>query len=333
MDKPADISGNVEGQGMSVGSTLRAAREAQGLTVADVAERIKFSVRQVEALEADDTAHLPEGTFLRGFIRSYARTLHLDESALLGGAAAPADIQGSVAPAQSVSAVFPTIESGRRKSAYLLVGAAAVALVLAVFVWSHRDSPKREGIVLEEVKLPEVVPASAVAQPDTLAASDVPVASAKAVEPAANPIGQAKPIESMTSVAPAAPQTKPKVAEAPVVQVKPKAAAPVSLSVATAPAAVTAVPGKSEVSLEQLKKRPIHIVFSEEAWMEVKDVNGEILLSRMNPAGSEKWIGGGRRAPYQVSIGKASAVRIYYKGREVDMSQHKQTGLVHLVLE
>jgi cytoskeleton protein RodZ len=172
--------------------------------------------------------------------------------------------------------------------------------------------------------LPDVTPVSAVEQPDMLAASAVQ--AVPHVEPAATPPVQAKHVETVaTPVAQTAPQAKPQMAV--IVPAKPKAALPVPV---VAAAAVPPVPG---VPLEQLKKRPIHIVFSEDAWMEIKDVNGEILLSRMNTAGSEKWIGGGRRAPYQVAIGKASAVRIYYKGREVDLSQHKQTGLVHLVLE
>lgn len=297
-----DTSDNSQAQpGLSVGATLRAAREAQGLTVADVAERIKFSVRQVEALEADDAAHLPEGTFLRGFIRSYARTLNLDESALLGGVPpAHAEPQADVAVAKSTGDAFPTTESARRKSAYLWLGALVVALVLASLVLNPRDTSQPQGVVVEEVKLPDATATSApvVAVPDAVAASAVQVVPAKPVEP-------------LVTTAPPA---------------KPKAVVP-------APVAVPLVSGKPEVSLEQLKKRPIHIVFSDDAWMEITDVNGEVLLSRMNPAGSEKWIGGGRRSPYQVAIGKTSAVRIYYKGREVDLSQYKQTGLVHLVLE
>ncbi len=298
-----DTSDNNQAQaGLSVGATLRAAREAQGLTVADVAERIKFSVRQVEALEADDAAHLPEGTFLRGFIRSYARTLNLDESALLGGAPpAHAEPQAADVVAKSAGEAFPTTETARRKSAYLLLGALVVALVLASLMLSPRDSSQPQGVVVEEVKLPDATAASApvVVVPDAAAASAVQ----QVVPPA-------KPAEPVVKAVPAKPKT-----------------------VVAAPVAVPLVSGKPDVPLEQLKKRPIHIVFTDDAWMEITDVNGEVLLSRMNPAGSEKWIGGGRRSPYQVAIGKTSAVRIYYKGREVDLSQYKQTGLVHLVLE
>ncbi|MDD5058191.1 MAG: DUF4115 domain-containing protein [Sideroxydans sp.] len=295
--------------GPSVGATLRAAREEQGMKIVDVADRIKFSVRQIEALEADDLSHLPQGAFLRGFIRSYARALHLDESALLTVMPVKSEAPLNVGDSQSGGDAFPSIESSRQKSIYLLAGALAVALVLVAFVWSHNGTPKPESTVIEDVKLPELTVASA----PVLAMSE----AASAVQPAVAP---AIPVAPVVAAEP-----KKITPPAPTKAVEPaKAAAPVAASTATA---------QSALALEQLKKRPIHIVFVEETWMEVVDVNGELLLSLTASAGSEKWIGGRNRAPYQVTIGKAGAVRIYDHGREVDLSQYNQTGLVKLVLE
>ncbi len=331
---------------LNVGAALRAAREAQGLTVADVAERVKFSARQVEALEADDTSRLPQGTFLRGFIRSYARVLHLDESALLGSLAVQAEQHPVVAETHAKAEALPTSGSARRYSVYLLAGAFAIALVLAFFVWSHHESPKLERTVLEEVKLPDVVVASAPvpASPGEVVQSAVqaPGVMAKIMEPVVAPVARDKPKAVEPAKVPV-PIIVPQVSLKPVVAAKviepvkasvplekPKAAEPAT---GAAPVSVPLMSGKPEVPLEQLKKRPIHVVFLDEAWLQITDTNGEVLLSRMNPAGSEKWIGGGRRAPYQVSIGKAKSVRLFYKGREVDLSHYNQTGLVQLELE
>ncbi len=315
---------------MSVGATLRAAREEQGLKVADVAERIKFSVRQVEALEADDLARLPQGTFLRGFIRSYARALHLDESVLLTAMPVKQEPHLEVSDAQSGGEAFPTTESSRKKSMYLLAGALAVALVLVVFVLSHNDAPKLENTVIEEVKLPELTAASAPVFALSEAASAVQPAIAPAVPVVPVPVAPVAAVEPKKL----APPTPPKAVEPKklVPPVPPKAVEPAKVVApsATVKPAATAL---SAQALEQLKKRPVHIVFVEETWMEITDVNGELLLSLTGAAGSEKWIGGRKRAPYQVTIGKAGAVRIYNHGREVDLSQYKQTGLVHLVLE
>ncbi|MDP1651963.1 MAG: DUF4115 domain-containing protein [Rhodocyclaceae bacterium] len=67
----------------SVGRLLCDAREAAGLTVAEVAQSLKFSPRQIQLLEADDYDALPGTTIVRGFVRSYARLLKLDADRLL----------------------------------------------------------------------------------------------------------------------------------------------------------------------------------------------------------------------------------------------------------
>lgn len=68
---------------VSVGRQLRQAREAAQLSRHEVAQALKFSPRQIEALEADDYGALPGATIVRGFVRSYARLLRLDAAPLL----------------------------------------------------------------------------------------------------------------------------------------------------------------------------------------------------------------------------------------------------------
>ena len=65
------------------GSVLRKAREARGQSIADVVQVIRFSARQIEALERDDYASLPGSTSVRGLVRNYAKFLKLDAAPLL----------------------------------------------------------------------------------------------------------------------------------------------------------------------------------------------------------------------------------------------------------
>lgn len=65
------------------GSVLRSAREARGQSIADVVQVIRFSSRQIEALERDDYASLPGPTAVRGLVRNYAKFLKLDAAPLL----------------------------------------------------------------------------------------------------------------------------------------------------------------------------------------------------------------------------------------------------------
>jgi cytoskeleton protein RodZ len=65
------------------GSVLAQSRRARNLSIADVAERLKYAPRQIEALEADDHGRLPGPTFVRGMIRGYAKLLETDPTPLI----------------------------------------------------------------------------------------------------------------------------------------------------------------------------------------------------------------------------------------------------------
>lgn len=78
-----DLFGMPIPSGDSPGRRLREAREALGLSIADVASSIKFSQRQIETVERDDFDKLPGVTFVRGFIRSYAKLLQLEVQPIL----------------------------------------------------------------------------------------------------------------------------------------------------------------------------------------------------------------------------------------------------------
>src|SRR3990172_6628531 len=92
----------------SPGRTLREARERLGLSVADVANQIKFATRQIDALEADNFQQLQGATFLRGFVRSYAKILHLDAQPLLDQLPVDKPVPQQLTPA-SVNMPFPSM--------------------------------------------------------------------------------------------------------------------------------------------------------------------------------------------------------------------------------
>jgi len=68
---------------MSFGNELKAAREALSLSIQDVAGRIKIRGDYLRALEAEDLKVLPERTFTRAYLQTYARELGLDALPLL----------------------------------------------------------------------------------------------------------------------------------------------------------------------------------------------------------------------------------------------------------
>ena len=81
-------------QTLNVGRSLRDARIGRGISLEDASARLKYSVRQIQALEEERWEQLPTGVSLRGMIRNYARLVGVDMEpiiAAMSGHAAVAD--------------------------------------------------------------------------------------------------------------------------------------------------------------------------------------------------------------------------------------------------
>ncbi len=304
---------------INVGVTLRDAREVLGMSVHDIAERIKFAPKQVEALEANDFAHLPQATFLRGFVRSYARALQVDEAALL--AALPSEpVRQAAARTQAVNVAFPTMKSLRSANTLWLAGALGVALLLGVFVWLSNNEPT--------VKVSEVV-----VEPVTLPAEGEAASAVAAAGVRSDDAGIAAPAESKQpdeTVKQPEPKKIPEIKKAsdPVKAVQAAVSSVPKIDAVSAPVA-----SNPSVPLEVLMRRPLHFVFNENSWTEVLDSRGVVLLSRTNPRGTEKWVGGPRHEPYDISIAHPANVKLYFRGKEIDLSAYSGMDVVHLKLE
>jgi len=66
-----------------VGRRLKRAREAKGLSLADVARDLRIDVRFLEAIEAEDFAPLSGSVYVKGYLRNYARRVDLDPEAMI----------------------------------------------------------------------------------------------------------------------------------------------------------------------------------------------------------------------------------------------------------
>lgn len=237
----------------ALGGMLRAARERQGLSVGDVAQRLKFAPRQIEALEAGNRAALPSLTFVRGFVRSYAKLLGMDADALVNmlerGAGAE---QGgpSTEQLQNLSATqerFP-MPGATPGSAWPWIIATLVAVVgiggFILYQWQAPDSvarpPKAESAAVA-VPLPGAAPAAVVVGAAASAGAD------------------------LAAPAPAS------------------AAAATSGAATAAPATDTAAAGKNG---------KIHLVFGERSWTEVRQADGQVVFSRENMPGTDAWVDG-----------------------------------------
>lgn len=67
------------------GDNLREAREALGLSLADVAQRTRITQRHLRAVEESKFSELPGRTYVTGFARAYARAINLPEADIAAG--------------------------------------------------------------------------------------------------------------------------------------------------------------------------------------------------------------------------------------------------------
>ncbi|TDJ67285.1 MAG: helix-turn-helix domain-containing protein [Proteobacteria bacterium] len=119
------------------GKTLCDARKQLGFSPEEVAEILNLSTSQINALENDDFAILPESTYVRGYLRSYAQVLELSPDDIL---AAYANVNGTQYTAR-LSTLSPESEVTLkdrpvRFATFLVVG---LLIVLAVVWWQGRS--------------------------------------------------------------------------------------------------------------------------------------------------------------------------------------------------
>ena len=62
---------------------LAAIRQNRGISLAQIAQTTKISMRSLEAIERGEFKKLPGGIYNTSYIRQYARAIDYDESALL----------------------------------------------------------------------------------------------------------------------------------------------------------------------------------------------------------------------------------------------------------
>jgi len=282
-----------------IGAQLRQAREAQGLAIDDVALQLKFAPRQIESLEQERFERLPGPTIARGMVRNYARLLKIDPEPLIERLAprveAPPDANQI---ADRFRQEVPFSDSAKRST--LLYAGFSVGVLLLVaalaYEWQQQKTPPRVEAPPPERTQPAAPPAQAAAAPQPPASVPEPV---PAPAPVPAPVAVEKP----------APQP-------PVVAKKSQ-----SEKVAVAEESEKLAPGTHRIVLRT----------EGEAWLEVKDGAGRMLISSLNPAGTERTLRG--RAPFDIVIGNASSVKLTYDGKPVDLRPHTKVEVARFTLK
>lgn len=111
------------------GDRLRLAREAAGLSLADVATRTRITQRHLAAIEKSDYSELPGRTYVTGFARAYARAVDLPEAEI--GAAIRQELEEDAYGSRPLYEAYEPTDPARLPTARLTWTLVIVTLLLA----------------------------------------------------------------------------------------------------------------------------------------------------------------------------------------------------------
>src|SRR5262249_630688 len=144
---------------LSFGEELRRERIIRDISLEEISQSTKISVRLLRALEDSDVAKLPAPTFTRGFIRAYARHLGIDPEEKLNPYLAALAADGPEAPSGKRARPRSRFWRGRRSTAGTIVGVATAVLLLLGMIASpaRRQKPSRERLIAAPKSAPVVL--------------------------------------------------------------------------------------------------------------------------------------------------------------------------------
>lgn len=218
------------------GAVLRAAREAEGISVGDMAVQCRLAVTQIRALEEERLENLPEPVYVRAFIRGYAHALKIDPAPLVddymmrcGRRGAAVEVGQLPNRSPSRETVFHEPPKNRTLKAVLfvvlaaLVGGGIWAVYTDQFASLHTSSEAQKvesgANEAKETKTPAAEPAESAAAPSDAAPETQPAQPSAPAAAQAQPAAAAPAAQPAPSAAPAQP--------APAASAQPPAAAPV----------------------------------------------------------------------------------------------------------
>ncbi|MFQ2570718.1 RodZ domain-containing protein [Aeromonas caviae] len=282
-----------DSQAVGPGQLLRNAREQLGWTREQVASRIHLRLTLIAAIEADTYDKHTSHTFIRGYLRAYAKLVGIPEETIL----AAYEKLGLTPPDNIDMQSFSRRSRQQANDSRLKVVTWLVILMLIGLsvAWWWQSTARRS------------------AGDDALAATEM---SATVNTPEANVAPAVEVAEPVLPVASDAVSTQVVVSGAtatlPVVATDASAAVPTDVSGAVSTAEST--------TTEPAKAPQLKMSFTADCWLDVKDANGKTLFSGLKKANDELVLEGPE--PLRFIIGAPMAVNLEYQGKSFDMSRY-----------
>ena len=289
----------------SIGQVLQAARLTRVMSAQDIARQLRLSEKQVTAIEEDDHSKFPNQTFLRGFIRNYAKLVQEDTeefSQLLQQTFPPVSTQAISYPVDGTP--FKPDHRQSRGNIIIILVAVLVSMLLIYEVYRSGGDDHQTNTNIENGTIAE-----------TTIQLETEVEQAPKDDQNQFPSvisSNGSNFNSLTEGAETDQQKSDNIDK--------------KLQIKTVP----------EVENKPVKKegeRALRFMFNEDSWVEVKDAEGKRVFSQTSPGNTEKTVFG--RPPFSLTIGNAANVKLVYNAEPVDLMPYtsKNGGVARLSLD
>lgn len=285
------------------GTMLAAARKQQNRSVEEIADELNLSATQIRTIELDQSEGLPEPTYVRGYIRSYAKLLGLDPNRVLDnylnpnwqkgsrldemprgiGSANESDHGGFFSPAKVVSLL-------------LLFSVLGFLWLTGKFDGVFSDSEPNVAITTNDPGSSTTSRSQGSQSADVVEAA--PELASEARGASASVSSAASDADQATSNSELAASTE-------------------SSSEQTLSNNETGIPGGEENSLHELT-----LNFADTCWVDISDSDGKRLAYKSYAKGEVLQVSS--QIPITVFLGDAKVVTANYNGRDYDLAPYRE---------
>lgn len=277
----------------AIGQLLQENREAQALSIADVADSLKLRIAQVQMIEKGQFSQLSGDAFTRGFIRNYARLLNIsDEIIPLLDKALPSAGQAVGKPAHN----FQENTHPRKPLPTWVKWLILLIFIGGGFYYWQQQSAKQNKIREDSQSVIAEAPST------KLAAENIKVVPMPEEESVIETLEEEKPEEKKQNTPSTTPNKKKDKEE----KIENTKAAPAEVK-------------KSSISAIK-DKEALFLSIKYRSYLTVKDDNGDILINQLVQGGSEHQFSG--KPPYQIRIGYALGSAVQFNGQNIDLSKY-----------
>ncbi|MEZ8414730.1 cytoskeleton protein RodZ [Vibrio splendidus] len=297
---------------IEAGTLLKNKRESLGLTQKQISDRLKLRVTLIQQIEENQFESDQVATFMRGYIRSYAKYVNLDEKVVLNALHHSGDAQHQEQEMLSFSRKTKTEKHNSRIMLLTWSIFAVIVGISSLWWWQNQqqdtlsqslaNTESSEELVVEESLDPELTSLEVIEAEQNTETSPVTENSDELTEvSSAEDSVTLDPVEVLEE-APEAPEA----------------------------ADVASVTKESETVAPEAVVNELVMQFSADCWIQVKDASGKTLSTGIKKAGQTLNLSG--TAPYKVILGAPEGVSMTFASEPVDLSGYTSGKVARITL-